>query len=69
MTLAPEPVGKPARPRRSPDHSRPGPDDEQPLANAWPGGLRTIACLWCNRPFASAGRQERMCPACRRHAL
>ena len=32
----------------------------------WPGGDRSLACLRCSRPFASAGRHERMCPACRR---
>lgn len=48
---------------------KPVTDGTDPSANAWPGGSKTIACLWCNRPFASTGRQERMCQSCRRHAL
>jgi hypothetical protein len=65
-----------ARPRRSTTRAfhraKPGLfegilDEDGPLINAWPGGFRTIACLWCDRPFASSGRQERMCQACRRH--
>lgn len=40
---------------------------DAPLINAWRTGLRTMDCLWCDRPFTSSGRQERMCPACRRH--
>jgi hypothetical protein len=47
---------------------KPDPDDPAPLGNAWPGGARSIACLGCAREFPSAGRQERMCPACRKHA-
>jgi hypothetical protein len=43
------------------------PVEESPLRNAWPGGIRMIACLWCSRLFASAGRHERMCEPCRRH--
>ena len=39
--------------------------DEQ-LRNAWPGGLRTMSCLWCDREFVSSGRHERMCTRCRR---
>jgi hypothetical protein len=35
--------------------------------NAWPGGLRTVRCLACESLFVSCGRQERLCPACRRH--
>jgi hypothetical protein len=37
------------------------------LVNDWPAGSRVLACLWCDRPFPSSGKQERMCQACRRH--
>jgi hypothetical protein len=48
---------------------KPVPDADAALGNAWPAGVRTIACLSCDRPFMSSGRQERMCQPCRRHAL
>ncbi|MBI1733756.1 MAG: hypothetical protein HYR51_01140 [Candidatus Rokubacteria bacterium] len=40
--------------------------EDGPPSNAWAAGVRTLVCLWCERAFPSAGRHERMCPACRR---
>ncbi len=40
--------------------------DDAPSQNAWPSGVRVVACLACDVAFTSSGRQERMCPACRR---
>ncbi|HET7340400.1 MAG TPA: hypothetical protein VFL90_02980 [Methylomirabilota bacterium] len=48
-----------------PDEADDAVDDR--LVNDWPAGSRTLACLWCDRPFPSSGKQERMCAACRRH--
>ena len=42
-------------------------NDETPSANAWPSGARTMRCLACESSFVSCGRQERLCPSCRRH--
>jgi hypothetical protein len=47
---------------------RPADEDEVPLVNAWHSGQRSIKCLGCDRPFPSSGRQERMCPTCRRNS-
>lgn len=44
-------------------------EPDAPARNAWPAGLRTMACLACDAPFPSSGRHERMCQSCRRHTL
>jgi hypothetical protein len=54
-------------PRVGPEFREPSEDIESPLPNAWPMGVRTMGCLACDAPFVSSGRQERLCPSCRRH--
>ena len=46
---------------------KPGVGGRRP--NQWPAGTRATACLLCEQLFVSSGRQERMCPACRRRSL